>query len=65
MASNTIVISPVVDTDLYRYIGDEGHSNFSQIVAIVSCDLKHVYSIFAVLRLAFDFASIYFKRKNR
>ncbi len=65
LASDTIVIPSVVDTDLHHYIGDEGVSNFSQIMAIVSCDLKHVYSIFAVLRLAFDFASIYFKRKNR
>ena len=65
LAPNTIVMSSVVDTDLHHYIGDEGLSNFYQIMAIVSCHLKHVYSIFAVFRLAFDFALIYSKRKNR
>ena len=65
MTSNTIVLSSVVDTDLHHYIGDEGLSNSCQIMAIVFCDLKHVDGIFAVLRLAFDFASIYFKRKYR
>ncbi|MDP8906697.1 MAG: hypothetical protein M3M88_04185 [Thermoproteota archaeon] len=65
LASNTIVPSSVVDTDLHHYIGDEGLSNFYQIMATVSCDLKHVHCIFAVLRLAFDFALIYSKRKYR
>ena len=65
MASNTIVSSSVVDTDLHHYIGDEGLSNSCQIIAIVPCDLKHVDGIFAVLRLAFDFALIYSERKNR
>jgi hypothetical protein len=65
LASNTFVKSSVVDTDLHHYVGDEGSSNFYQIMVIVSCDLKHVFSIFAVLRLEFDFALISFKRKNR
>ena len=65
MASDTLAIPSVVDTDLCHYIGHEGLSNFCQIVTTVPLDLKHAYGIFAVLRLAFDFASIYFKRKNR
>ncbi len=65
LASNTIIISSVEDTDLSHYIGYEGLSNFYQIMAIVSCDLKHVDGIFAGLRLAFDFALIYSERKNR
>jgi K+-transporting ATPase A subunit len=65
LAFNTFVISSVVDTDLHHYVGDEWLSNFCQIMAIVSCDLMHVFSIFAVLRLAFDFALIYSERKNR
>lgn len=63
LASNTIVSSSVVDTDLHHYIGDEGLSNSCHIMAIVPCDLKHVDDILAVLRLAFDFALICFKRK--
>jgi hypothetical protein len=63
VASNTIVSPSVVDTDLRHFIGDEGPSNFYQIMAIGSCDLKHADGIFALLRLAFDFALICFKRK--
>jgi hypothetical protein len=65
LASNTIVATSVVDTDLRHYIGDEGLTNFYQIMTIVSCDLKHVDGIFAVLRFAFDFALIYLIGKHR
>ena len=58
LASNTIIISSVEDTDLSHYIGYEDLSNFYQIMAIVSYDLKYVYSIFAVLMIEFAFALI-------
>lgn len=66
LASNAIVISSVGDTDLYHYIGDEGLSNFSQMMVLIPGDLEHVCNMSAaVLRNAFAFALIYFIRKNR
>jgi hypothetical protein len=65
LASNTIAISSVVDTDLHHYIGDGGLPNIYQTMMLIPGDLKHVYNIYAVLRIAFDFNLIYFKRKNR
>ena len=58
-------MSSVVATDLHHYIGDEYLPNLSQMMRLIPGDIKHVFCIFAVLRIAFAFALICFIRKNR